>query len=75
MAKYLVMKKNASAFASGEGSFLVVDGQVELPEGALAADLLAEGIIKPMPVKPSEPVLPVSTAKSMQEKVKTGAKK
>jgi hypothetical protein len=51
MTKFLVMKKDASAFASSEGTFPVVKGVVEMPAGPLAADLLAEGIIKPMPEK------------------------
>jgi hypothetical protein len=52
MPKFLVMKKDASSFGSSdEGSFPVVKDVVEMPLGELAAGLLAEGVIKPMPEK------------------------
>jgi hypothetical protein len=57
MPKFIVLKKDATAFGSSdEGSFKVTDGFVELPLGALAADLLAEGVIKPAPeeVEPAQ---------------------
>ena len=56
MTKFLVTKKDASAFASGEGTFPVVKGVVEMPPTLwLTLELLTDGTIKPMPAeKPVE---------------------
>lgn len=54
MSKYTVKNHNASAFASSEGTFQVVKGMVELPDGPLALDLLSEGVIAPV-LKAVEP--------------------
>jgi hypothetical protein len=51
MTKFLVTKKDASAFASGEGTFPVVDGVVDMPADLwLTMELLTDGTLRPMPV-------------------------
>jgi hypothetical protein len=57
MTKFLVTKKDASAFASGEGTFPVVNGVVDMPADSwLTLELLTDGTIKPMPVKEAKAV-------------------
>lgn len=70
MTKFLVTKEAASAFASGEGTFPVApDRTVELPDGPLAAELLGDGIIKPMSEVDPKPAKPETILEKVEEKV------